>query len=142
MSAQQDLDPELLRGLTTLVASTIPKQCRCCGKTFADVDDYVRETARPANGSLGLKQSIGDAGEVIVDLFRNCPCGSTLMDSFNDRRDNTSQGSQRREQFSSLLIYLTEHGLEPTLARQELLHILQSGQSEILAHFRPSAAKK
>ena len=142
MGAQQDFDPELLRGLTALAATTFPKQCACCGRTFVNVEDYVRQTLHMSNGSLGLKQSLGDGGEVIVDLFRNCPCGSTLMDSFNDRRDNTLQGNERRKRFGELLDYLTRHGLEGSLARSELIKLLQNGHSTTLAHFRPTAAPK
>ncbi|MCK9987662.1 MAG: hypothetical protein AzoDbin1_04134, partial [Azoarcus sp.] len=41
-------------------------------------------------------------GQVIVELFRNCVCGSTLMDCFRDRRDTSEAGLRRRARFGEL----------------------------------------
>ncbi|NTV68537.1 MAG: oxidoreductase [Azonexaceae bacterium] len=119
--------------------TTFPKRCRCCGRSFTDVADYVAQTHAMPNGEQGLKQSLGDDGEVIVDLFRNCPCGSTLMDSFSNRRDSTRHGETRRQRFDELMRYLQGRGLAASVARHELLAILQGKPSKILTQLRPPA---
>jgi hypothetical protein len=141
MPPESDFDPELIRGLQALALSTFPKVCRCCGRQFADVTEYTKQTLVMPNGKQGLKQSYDDDGQVIVDFFRNCPCGSTLMDSFNDRRNLTPAGLARRQRFGELLDYLIRRGLDAVTARHELLTVLQGGQSEILKKFRPPAKK-
>lgn len=139
MASSNNVDPELIRGLEALVETTFPKRCRCCGRSFTDVADYVAQTNAMPNGAQGLKQSLGDDGEVIVDLFRNCPCGSTLMDSFNDRRDTLPKGEARRRRFAELMAYLVERGLSATVARHELLEVMHGKPSEILTKIRPPA---
>ncbi|MBP6187762.1 MAG: oxidoreductase [Azonexus sp.] len=139
MTASNVVDPELIRGLEALVETTFPKRCRCCGRSFADVADYVAQTNAMPNGTEGLKQSLGDEGEVVVDLFRNCPCGSTLMDTFNDRRDASPKGEARRRRFDELMAYLVERGLEAKVARHELLEVMHGKPSEILTKIRPPA---
>jgi hypothetical protein len=139
MAAGNDFDPELIRGLRALAETTFPKRCRCCGRSFTDVADYVMQTEAMPNGRRSLKQSLDDDGKVIVDLFRNCPCGSTLMDSFGDRRDATTQGEARRQRFDELMKYLLAHEMPATTARLELLKVLRGEQSELLAAIHPSA---
>ncbi len=142
MSSNNAFDPALVRGLKALVETTFPKRCRCCGRNFADVADYVAQTHAMPNGSQGLKQSLGDDGEVVVDLFRNCPCGSTLMDSFSDRRDSTAKGEARRQRFNELITYLESCGLATVVARHELLEVMHGRPSDILTKFRPPASGK
>ena len=139
MAAGMDFDPELVRGLKALAETTFPKRCRCCNRVFNDVADYVMQTEAMPNGRRSLKQSLDDDGKVIVDLFRNCPCGSTLMDSFGNRRDTTPQGEARRLRFDELMDYLVGRGLATSSARQELLKVLRGEASELLSTLPPSA---
>jgi len=132
-----DFDPELIHGLKALVETTFPKRCGCCGRSFVDVADYVAQTNALPNGSQGLKQSLGEDDEVIVDLFRNCPCGSTLMESFSDRRDTSQQGETRRQRFSELMLYLQSRGLSASVARHELTEVMDGRASEVLTQIRP-----
>jgi hypothetical protein len=142
MAHGKDFDPELIRGLKALAASSFPKNCRCCGRTFADVADYVMQTEAMPNGHNGLKQSLDDDGTIIIDLFRNCPCGSTLMDSFLNRRDASEQGEVRRQRFAELMVYVVGRGLTESTARLELIKVLRGEPSEILSAIHPSAAGK
>ena len=80
----------------------------------------------------GLKQSMDDIDNTIVEVYRNCPCGSTLMDFFSDRRDISDSGLRRREKFAELLAYLIEKGWETQLARTELIKVLRGEKSELL----------
>ncbi|MFT6731877.1 MAG: hypothetical protein ACJAS9_000050 [Polaribacter sp.] len=66
--------------------SSFPKKCKTCGKVYESVDEFTENT-KLINGNSGLKSSEGDDGETILELFRNCKCGSTLLDFFADRKD-------------------------------------------------------
>ena len=124
-------EDDLYKGMRALADSAFPKECRNCGRSFPDAKSYVSETERLAGGVSGLKQSIDDDGSHIVELFRNCPCGSTLMDAFSNRRDTSPQGLQRRASFGAMLEKLVAAGLEPDIARTELLKIMR-GETSIL----------
>ncbi len=68
----------------------------------------------------------------IVNLFRNCTCGSTLMDEFNNRRDLSPGGLKRREKFGALMDRLVEGGMEMETARTELLKVMRGEGSKVL----------
>ena len=121
----------LYNGLQTLAEYAFPKKCSNCGKYFDDVQEFLFQT-KAIQGSTGLKQSIDDEERTIVELFRNCLCGSTLVSIFGDRRDISERGRQRREKFGKLLDMLQKAGLEVDVARQELLKILHGQDSVIL----------
>jgi len=142
MAPGNNFDPELVRGLEALAETSFPKRCKCCGRSFENVADYVMQTEAMPNGRRCLKQSRDDDGKVIVDLFRNCPCGSTLMDSFNDRRDTSPKGEARRTRFAELMTYLISRGLAEGIARTELLKVMRGLPSEILTAIRPPTAGK
>lgn len=129
------MDHALYNGLRELAASAFPKRCANCGRVYASAEDYLRETRPPAVTHSGLKQATDDDGSVIVEVFRNCPCGSTLLDFFNDRRDRSDAGQQRRERFLRLVGYLVANGIDRPLARSELLKVLHGQSSEVLARF-------
>ena len=131
-------DPTLLAGLRALAESSFPKRCGTCGKVFHDVADYVTQTASVAADKSGLKQSRDDDGQPIVELFRNCTCGSTLMDFFSDRRDLSSAGERRRRRFDELIQLLIGRDLDRAVARAELLKVARGQPSEILRVSRPT----
>lgn len=126
------IDAELYAGLQELAATTFPKRCAVCGRSYRDVDDYIAQTQRVPGGRSGLKQSLDDDGRIIVELFRNCVCGSTLMDCFSDRRDNSERGIKRRNRFAELIDSLVAKGVEREVARGELLKVLRGERSTIL----------
>ena len=100
-------DHTLYEGLRELAASVFPKHCGTCGRTFETADAFIREAQSIRPEISGLKSVEDDDGSMIVELFRNCPCGSTLMDAFNDRRDLSDKGLKRRQRFGELIDYLT-----------------------------------
>lgn len=116
----------LFSGLTALSASSFPKQCPTCLRKYETAEDYVRLTLS-IKGNSGLKASEDDDGSPILELFRNCHCGSTLLDFFKDRRDPPEQ----RQLFGDLLEHLCERGIDRSIARQELLKV-RSGQTSTL----------
>lgn len=85
-----------------LAASSFLKRCSNCGRSFRDVPDYMAQASSVPGGS-GLKQARDDDGSISVELFRNCPCGSILMDFFSDRRDTSAFGQEQREGRSDFL---------------------------------------
>lgn len=122
-------------GLRELAESAFPKRCRNCGRTYQNAAEFVAATEPLAADKSGLKQSLDDDGRAIVELFRNCVCGSTLMDCFNDRRDFSEAGLRRRQRFGELLAHLESQGLDPAIARSELLKVLRGQGSEILRRY-------
>lgn len=67
-----------------------------------------------------------------MELFRNCSCGSTLMECFNDRRDTSNMGLKRRELFGRLMALLAKKGLPADNARAELLKLIHGEHSQVL----------
>lgn len=128
---------ELYHGLQALVKSSFPKRCANCGRTFETAEQFLKETENIDPNRTGLKSSIDDDGSSIVEVFRNCPCGSTLMDLFNDRRDLSANGIERRKKFGELIDFLAQNGIEYAVARKELLKVLHGEKSELLATIKP-----
>lgn len=137
MTEKQDSSSFLYDGLRELAESTFPKRCSACGRVFETAADFVSETETVGRGGSGLKQSVDDDGNPIVELFRNCVCGSTLMGFFSDRRDLTERGLQRRKRFGELMDYLVAQGMDRDLAREELKKVVRGEKSEVLARHRP-----
>lgn len=119
-------DAKLFDGLTALYEASFPKKCANCGRTFASAEDYTTQT-EDVHGKSGLKSSLDDDDKPIVELFRNCPCGSTLMDCFADRRSPAAM--KRRKVFGRVLDTLEQRGMERNHAREELLKVLRGGTS-------------
>ncbi len=128
----------LYQGLRELAESAFPKRCATCGRVYASAEEFLRETRTLRANSSGLKQSVDDDGSTIVELYRNCACGSTLMDFFVDRRDMSEAGLRRRRRFGELLERLVSAGLEREVARAELIKIVHGQPSEILRRFTPT----
>lgn len=129
-------DPTLFAGLTALAESAFPKRCNTCGRNYPDIHTFIAQT-QDLVGHSGLKSSTTYEGETLVELFRNCVCGSTLLDFFNDRRDLSDEGIQRRLRFSELLSYLEARGIPHHQARLEILKLLQGEGSQILSQLPP-----
>jgi len=92
-----------LMGLTAFIETSFPKKCSACGATFQTATQFLTETQNMPNGRSSLKEALEEDGTEIVEVFRNCACGSTLMDEFNSRRDNSDTGKESRAEFDQLL---------------------------------------
>jgi hypothetical protein len=124
---------ELYRGLRSMAKDSFPKKCPKCGKEYATVEDFFYETQSTWSES-GLKQGLSDDDRTIVEVFRNCDCGSTLMEVFQERRDASPLGIERRRLFGHLMeIVMNQARIETTVARNEIIKILRGDQSDILA---------
>lgn len=121
----------LFKGLSALSESSFPKKCPTCHHVYKNAEEYVNLT-QSIRGLSGLKSSEDDDGRPILELFRNCHCGSTLLDFFKDRRDT----SKERQLFGQLLKQLCHHGIEEEIARKELLKIKRGEISELLQNLK------
>ncbi|MDT8426378.1 MAG: hypothetical protein RQ733_10430 [Methyloprofundus sp.] len=123
---------DYFKGLTAMVESSFPRKCSCCGKSYATAESFLAETQNMSSGRSSLKESLEEDGTVIVEVFRNCVCGSTLMDEFNSRRDDSGKGQQRRATFDKLVSLLQKQQISKGVARAEVLKMLQGERSEVL----------
>ena len=122
---------EFYVGLRALSSEAFPKRCPSCGKVFHTLEELIRETEAVGIQS-GLKASLYEDDTYLVEMFRNCPCGSTLMEEFGSRRSNSPLGDEKRHAFDIVLAGLIEHGMERELASAEMRRLLRGQRSEVL----------
>lgn len=137
---ENNLLKELYRGLSFIMTASFPKRCANCGSVFETAADFLERTAA-AGGASGLKESSDEAERPLVEVFRNCTCGSTLMEVCADRRDTSPSGLARRERFGELMKMLGEAGIEGPVARLELLKLMRGEASVLLEGLGLEAAK-
>jgi hypothetical protein len=125
-------DEALFANLRALGESTFPKRCRNCGRSYATAVEFTAATSALSPDRSGLKQSHDEDGKAIVELFRNCVCGSTLMDGFHNRRDSSPAGLRRRQRFDELLRLMQERGIDGAVASRELLKLMRGQKSELM----------
>ena len=90
---------ESLKGLKPLPLK-FPRKCANCGRVYQTEAEFLEQTKGIKGGRSSLKEAEDDDGQVIVEVFRNCVCGSTMMDEFHSRRDNSPEGIKRREAYA------------------------------------------
>ncbi|MCC6543641.1 MAG: oxidoreductase [Nitrospirae bacterium] len=129
----ESLITELYSGLQFMKASAFPKKCQSCGKVYDNANDFFIQT-QSLRGKSGLRHSLDDDDKSLVELFRNCICGSTMMEECRDRRDTSEMGLRRREKFGQLLDLLKNSGIDAGIAREELLRVMRGEQSDVLHH--------
>ena len=122
-------DSELYQGLRELSAGEFPKVCSNCGRVYQTLDEFLQQTNAIA-GKSGLKAARDDDDRPIVELFRNCVCGSTLMDFCRSRRDESAAGHRRRENFERTMKLLMVRGMDGATAHAELLKLMRGQGSE------------
>ena len=127
----ETLITELYCGLQFMRASAFPKKCPTCGKVYESADDFFIQT-QSLRGRSGLKHSLDEDDKSLVELFRNCICGSTMMEECRDRRDTSEMGLRRRDKFGQLLELLKNSGMDARIAREELLRVMRGENSDIL----------
>jgi len=130
--SKDKIENDIFSGLKALSESAFPKVCKSCGKKYETAEEYLHETQTISGVKSGLKAAEEDDGMLIIEAFRNCSCGSTLMDYFSDRRDTSEHGLKRRERFANLLTKLERKGIEISVARDELIKVVRGQHSEIL----------
>lgn len=118
MSGRKEFSP--------LQAEAFPKKCPSCGKVYASEQQFLAETTSVAYTPSDIRPVRDDAADssIYLEVFRNCACGSTLMELFRSRRDLSEQGLTRRQLFDSMLAILLEAGHDRQEARAILLQQL------------------
>lgn len=133
MTSNKKGEKGVYEGLNSLAGEQFPKKCATCGRVYANIEEFLMQTQCLIR-SHGLDESKDDANKRVY-LYRNCACGTTLMEPFRDRRDFSPRGDMFRQKFDRILDMLAEAGLERDVARQELRKIFRGGKSNILKDY-------
>ena len=120
---------------------SFPKTCRTCGKVYPSASAFIADTQAAKTGSA-IKQSHDENGEVVIELFRDCQCGSTLMNPFYSRRGSSDLASKCREEFDHLIEHMTANGHTHASAGEELRHVITGGYADILSQLKKIARPK
>jgi hypothetical protein len=142
MSELTNFQNELYVGLQALADAEFPKRCNVCGRVYETVDDFIRQTSAVRPDNTGLKQAVNDDDSIVVELYRNCVCGSTLLDYFSDRRDSSTTHGERRAYFETVLVKLMQAGYDRDAARAELIKVMRGEHSELLRADEADTLKK
>lgn len=97
------------------LADTYPRKCSCCDKVFPDRETYLNETELLPTGIYS------ETKKHFILEYRNCACGSTIVISMSNVRDETEEGIQNRQEFQKNMEKLMATGLSPEEAREQLL---------------------
>jgi hypothetical protein len=129
---ESQLNQEFFAGLRELSILSFPKRCCTCGREYMTSIEFLVATQPLRTDASGLKQSQDDDGHSIVDVFRNCVCGSTLLESYSDRRDIGAEGIKRRQLFHDQVTKLVALGYPADRARSELIKYLHAQPNRLL----------
>jgi hypothetical protein len=127
---------ELQEELAHLVSDSLPKVCQSCGRRYEDLDAFLQNTHRIPFATGLFQREEGEDGNDIIDLIRNCPCGSTLMVVFHNRRQHSPRKQRKRRLFDRLMHVLEQEGVETETARTELRHAVRNEPTPLLDHSR------
>ncbi|MGD9873371.1 MAG: oxidoreductase [Kiritimatiellia bacterium] len=116
---RKDILAAIHSDLLVIAKESFPKQC-ACGKRYENLEDFIARTEEVRDGR-GLFLDEDYARGEIVDMVRNCSCGSTLMVAFESRRDLSAEGDARRAIFGRLQTFFSLCGMDAETARSELL---------------------
>lgn len=108
--------------LKSRLKTPFPKKCTKCSTNFESFEDFFYRTEEITSGTVNYPILGQD-----FYMHRNClsPCDTTLIIVFEDRRDETQEGTRRRELFETCISELQNHlALEATEARDVLLAVL------------------
>lgn len=115
-------------GFTPLQHGAFPKSCPNCHKLYADERQFMAETVPPAHVRSDVRavEDDDERDDVFLEVYRNCVCGSTLMELFHSRRDLSEEGLTRRQLFEDMLRVMEEAGIPRQEARAILLQQLDA----------------
>lgn len=114
--------------------NTFPRTCPRCQTLFSDeADFFARTSAIPHAGSDvrvirdddDVLRSMHAPVAVYLEVYRNCACGTTLMERFHSRRDMSENGLRRRQAFGEMLGMLEKTGCGRDEARHKLLDFIE-----------------
>ena len=129
---EENNSEDIYAGLRQLADSAFPKRCKLCWREYRNSAEFLAATQPLRADCSGLKQSSDDDGRPIVELFRNCVCGSTLLESYWNRRDLSDKGILRRKRFQVMVRKLAAAGCPKETAHTELLKFLRGQPNDLL----------
>ena len=127
---RKDILDAIHNDLLTIAKESFPKQC-ACGRRYENLEAFISGTEEVRDGR-GLFLDDDYAKGAVVDMVRNCACGSTLMVAFQSRRDLSAEGDSRRAIFGRLQHFFSLSGMDPQVARTELLKIGHGEPSSLI----------
>lgn len=106
---------------------SFPKHCTNCGKVYHDEIQFFQETSSIPHKRSDIRPVEDDpeVENIYLEVYRNCSCGSTLMERFHSRRDLSEAGLERRAAFEHMLGNLELAGVPREEARQSLLRLIR-----------------
>ena len=126
------VNEDIYAGLRQLADSAFPKRCAACGREYRSSAEFLAATKPVRTNASGLKQTHDDDGQAIVELFRNCVCGSTLLESYWNRRDLSDAGIMRRKRFQDMVGKLVATGCPAKIAHNELLKFVRGQPNNLM----------
>lgn len=130
--SEQNPNEDIFAGLRQLADAAFPRRCRQCGREYKTSEEFLAAT-RPLRPEIsGLKLGHDDDGHEIVELFRNCVCGSTLLESYWNRRDSSAAGLMRRQRFNDMIDRLVAKGCPAETAHAEMLKFMRGQPNGLL----------
>ncbi|NQV85828.1 MAG: hypothetical protein HQ492_01985, partial [Woeseiaceae bacterium] len=135
VSDEYNMDNMWHTGLHARLDTSFPKKCMNCGRIFATAEQYFTETQDINEHDRGLKSFVDDDTATVVEAFRNCPCGSTLMETFDDHRDSLHEvntgNTEEKEFVRSMKTNDPVARNASSGSLEDLLKSLESGLSEL-----------
>lgn len=110
----------LLAKFRNLANEGFPHHC-ACGRSYKDLEDFLARTTSPHASSSGMVASLVGEGAEVVDLFRNCACGSTIMVIIQERRNFSRRTRYHRHLMQATMDACESAGVSHEQARGELL---------------------
>jgi len=110
-----------------LNARAFPKTCVTCNAVYLNEIDFFQRTTPISNTATDIKVIKDDEendADIFLEVFRNCACGSTLMELFHCRRDLSENGIRKRIIFETLLDGLVKIGHDRMAARTMILEFI------------------
>jgi hypothetical protein len=105
-----------------------PKTCGTCKKIYLTDIDFFQQTTPIPNLPTDIKvikEDEHNEANVYLEAFRNCECGSTLMELFHCRRDISQMGIEKRAAFERILAALEKSGYDREAARLIILKFIE-----------------
>jgi len=107
--------------------NAFPKKCPCCGRIFATLQAFI-DGSQSILDTSGLREFVDGDLRSALELYRNCRCGSTLMEFCENRRDSSPSGAAARKLFARLLDEMASSGIDADTLRR-MFQASRSGQS-------------
>ena len=125
------LGKDFMKDLHVLAGFSFPLKCRHCGRSYANIEQFLEETQATDNLN-GIMEGYGFHTGRIVEVLRRCVCGELLVEEFEDRRDQSPDGVEHRLAFSRLVIELRRTGMTRDEAHASLRRLTAGFNSEQL----------